>query len=465
MTLSISREATLREIESLFSPIALIPNKSNLDDFLKDMGDFVSEPLAVIQPQTVDQVSAVLRYANSRRIPVVARGAGTSLTGATSTLGGLIIDFSKNMNRILEIDTTNWYVHCEAGVVLDDLNAELKTRGFFFPPDPSSAPWCTIGGIIAENSGGMRTFRYGTVKNWTLALTVLLADGTVVKLGEPLPKNRVGYDLVHLMCGSEGTLALIADAWLKITPIPEDAEGKPPKKFMVFFSNWQDAVNSIVGIRSSRLIPNLLEFIDGEAMKAINDSFELGIPVHEAILFLEAAEDVVPKILAICNSNGCTGSYIEKDQKDGERLYSARALLLLGIKSLDSGVYNEDTVVPLDRLADYIAFVKLTAKKYGLKIPVGGHAGDGNVHPTIVFHKESPGSVASADLAFRDLCEHAISLGGSVTGEHGIGVQKIPFAKRQLLERNGPKTVELMREIKKLLDPNNILNPGKFLVD
>jgi glycolate oxidase len=463
---AIGRESVLRDLESMLSTeLVLTASRGSIEDYLKDMGDFPSEPLAIVQPKSVAQVSAVLKYANDNRIPVVARGAGTSLTGATSTFGGLVLDFSKNMNRILTIDTTNWFVHCEAGVVLDDLNAELKKLGFFFPPDPSSTPWCTVGGVIAENSGGMRTFRYGTVKNWVLALTVVLADGTVAKLGEPLPKNRVGYDLVHLVCGSEGTLAVITDAWLKITPLPEEAAGSAMRRFMVFFSTWKDAVNSIVGIRSSRLIPNLLEFIDGEAMKAINDSFELGIPVHEAILFMESSDEMIPKILAICNSNGCIESYIAKDDKDGERLHSGRALLLLGIKALDSGVYNEDTVVPLDRLADYIAYVKLTAKKYGLRIPVGGHAGDGNVHPTIVFHKESKESIASADLAFRDLCEYAVTLGGSVTGEHGIGIQKLPYARHQLLERNGARVIELMRAVKQIWDPSNILNPGKFLVE
>jgi glycolate oxidase len=376
MTATIGREAVLSGLQAIIDPeTILIPGKNSIEDYLKDMGDFLSEPLAIIQPKSVAQVSNVLKYANAQLIPVIARGAGTSLTGATSTFGGLVLDFSKYMNKILTIDTTNWYVHCEAGVVLDDLNDELRKLGFFFPPDPSSTPWCTVGGVISENSGGMRTFRYGTVKNWVLALTVVLADGTVAKLGEPLPKNRVGYDLVHMICGSEGTLAVITDAWLKITPLPEET-GAVIKRFMVFFSSWNDAVNSIVGIRSSRLIPNLLEFIDGEAMKAINDSFDLNVPVHEAILFMEASEELIPKILSICNLNNCTDSYIAKDEKDGERLRSARALLLLGIKALDTGVYNEDTVVPLDRLADYIAFVKLTAKKYGLRIPVGGHAGD-----------------------------------------------------------------------------------------
>ncbi len=466
MTFAKSRESLGSEIESLLGEdIVLRPDKSSFEDFKADLGDFASEPAVVVQPKTADHVSKVLKYANDRKIPVVARGAGTSLTGATSTFGGIVIDFSKYMNRILSVDTTNWYAHCEAGVVLDDLKEELKKKGFFFPPDPASAPWCTIGGIISENSGGMRTFRYGTVRNWVLALNVVFADGTKAKLGEPLPKNRVGYDLVQLVCGSEGTLALVTDAWLKITPTPEEEAGTPVKKFMVFFSSWEDAVNSIVGIRSSRLIPNLLEFMGAEALQSVDDSFEIGIPVHEATLFMEASDELIPKILAVCKSNGSVDNYIAKDEKDGERLYSARALLHLGVKSLDTGVYAEDAVVPVDRLADYVTFVKQTAKKYGVKIPLAGHAGDGNVHPSIVYHKESKESRESADLAFADIIRYAVSLGGSVTGEHGIGKQKLNFARDQLMERNGPKVINLMQEIKKLWDPNNILNPGKFVVE
>jgi glycolate oxidase len=439
------------------------PKSEKMKDFQKDMGDFESEPLLVVQPENAEQVSHILKILNKHKVSVVARGAGTSLTGTTSTFGGVVIDFSKRMNRILKVDTMNWYVHCEAGVVVDDLNEELAKHGFFFPPDPASTPWCTVGGVIAENSGGMRTFRYGTVKNWVLALNVVLADGTMIKLGEPLPKNRVGYDLVHLICGSEGTLALVTEAWLKIAPLPGGSVSAPVKKFMVFFSNWNDGVSSILALRKAGIQPNLLEFISREAMSAVNRAFDTKIPEHEAILFMESSLEMLSKIIEICKLNHSVDAYVGKDAEDDERLYSARALLLLGIKTLGTGVYNEDIVVPLDRLGEYLDFAKFTAKKYGLQIPTAGHAGDGNVHPTIVFDAESDQSRERANAAFADLINEAVQLGGSVTGEHGVGIQKLEFANRQLLERNGPKAVDLMKEIKHLWDPNNILNPGKFV--
>jgi glycolate oxidase len=446
-------------------PYVLTPQSEKMEDFRKDMGDFQSEPLLVLQPDGPEQVSAILKILNSKGISVVARGAGTSLTGATSTASGVVIDFSKRMNRIFKIDTTNWYVHCEAGVVIDDLNEQLSKQGFFFPPDPASAPWCTVGGVISENSGGMRTFRYGTVKDWVLALQVVLADGSLLKIGEPLPKNRVGYDLVHLICGSEGTLALVTNAWLKIAPRLGTQGNQQVKKFMVFFSNWNDAVSSIIALRSQGVQPNFLEFISKEAMNAVNQAFDTRIPEHEGILFMEAHVSMVEQVIKICSENGSVESYVGKNEQDDERLYNSRALLLLGIKSLGSGVLNEDMVVPLDKLATFLDFVKNTSVKYGLRIPTAGHAGDGNVHPTIVFDANSEESREKATKAFNELTYEAVRLGGSVTGEHGIGIQKLRLAREQLLERNGPKALDLMLQMKKLWDPKNILNPGKFITD
>ena len=452
---------TLKQLEEMLGQENVIrPDSKKALDYLKDMADYPSEPLVIVQPRSTEQVSKIVEYARKTKTPIIARGAGTSLTGASSSHGGIVIDFSKRMNQILKIDTVNWYVHCEPGIALDDLNDELKKKGFFFPPDPSSAPWCTVGGAVAENSGGMKCFRYGTVKDWTLALKVVLSDGSVVTFGEPLPKNRAGYDLVRLMCGSEGTLAIITEAWLKIIPIPEHTDER--RRMLIFFNEWVHAGKSIQAIRSNRVQPTLLEFIDSESMKAVNDGFALGIPVHEATLFIET-DSKVEEILEICKENGSVGSYVAKDKADEERLYNARALVYLGVKSLASAFHTEDVVIPLDRLTEYLEFIKATSKKYGLKIPTGGHAGDGNVHPVILYEKDSKESVETAEKAFSDICNYAIAVGGSVSGEHGIGEQKISFAEKQLSEHGGKNALELMKQIKRQWDPDNILNPGKFL--
>ncbi len=437
----------------------ILPESKRMEDYHKDMADYPSQPLIVLQPDTEVQVSKIVAFARKTKISVVARGAGTSLTGASSAHGSIVIDFSKRMNKILRIDTVNWYAHCQPGITIEDLNDNLEKIGFFFPPDPASASWCTVGGAIAENSGGMRCFRYGTVKDWVLAVKVVLSDGSVVKFGEALPKNRVGYDLVHLICGSEGTLAIITEAWLKILPLPKIKEQH--KRLLVFFNEWTDAGKAIRTIRANRIQPVLLEFIDKESLHAVNESFDLKVPEHEATLFMEVDSDL-SEILLLCDENGSTGNYIAKDEADGERLYNARALVYLGVKSLAPAIHTEDVVVPIDRLAEYLTLIKQISKKYGLRIPTGGHAGDGNVHPVILYDNNSKGSVEDAEKAFADICNYAIEVGGSVTGEHGIGEQKIEFAARQLEKHNGSEVVELMRKIKLMWDPDNILNPGKF---
>ncbi|MGI0078273.1 MAG: FAD-binding oxidoreductase [Nitrososphaerales archaeon] len=453
--------AITERLEEIVGPGNVVgPESKDALDYLKDMGDYPSEPLVIVQPNSTEEVSKIVEYARKTKTPIVARGAGTSLTGASSSHGGIVIDFSKRMKRILKIDTVNWYVHCEPGIALDDLNDELRKKGFFFPPDPSSAPWCTVGGAVAENSGGMKCFRYGTVKDWTLALEVVLSDGSVAKFGEALPKNRTGYDLVHLVCGSEGTLAIITEAWLKIIPLPD--QNKARKRLLVFFEEWGHAGESVQTMRSSRIQPTLLEFIDGESMTALNDAFDLGIPLHEATLFIET-DSQVEEILSICKEKGSTGSYLAKDEADEERLYNARALVYLGVKSLASAFHTEDVVVPLDKLIEYLEFIKKISKKYGLRIPTGGHAGDGNIHPVILFEKDSKESCQAAEKAFSDICNYAIEVGGSVSGEHGIGEQKIPYAEKQLSEHSGKSALELMKQIKRQWDPDNILNPSKFL--
>ena len=420
------------------------------------MAEYPSQPLIVLRPDSSDQVAKIVARANETKTPIVARGAGTSLTGASSAHGWIVIDFTK-MKKILKIDTVNWYAHVEAGVVLEDLNEELKKYGFFFPPDPGSTPWCTVGGAIAENSGGMKCFRYGTVKDWVWSVKVVLADSSVVKFGEPLPKNRVGYDFVHLICGSEGTLGLITEAWVKIIPLPQ--KNADHKRMVVFFDNWSSAGRAIQKFREDRIQPVLLEFMDRETMHAVNEAFEFGIPEDEAILFIET-DSRLADLLKICAECGSTGNYIAKDEADEERLYNARMLNYMGLKSFNMSLHTEDVVVPIDKLVDYLQFVKEIAKKYDLRIPTGGHAGDGNVHPSILYDENSK---EAADLAFADICNYAIKVGGSVTGEHGIGEQKITFAEEQLRKSNGKQVLDLMRGLKKQWDPNNILNPGKFL--
>jgi FAD/FMN-containing dehydrogenase len=234
------------------------------------MADFVGRPLLVLKPTNIQQVSSVIKLLNVLRIPVVPRGAGSSLTGASVSDGGVIIDTSR-LNNIIKIDKVNWYAHVEAGVVIDTLNSELKKYGLFFPPDPASSFMCTVGGAVAEASGGLRCVKYGTVKDWVLALKVVLPDGDVAVFGEPLPKNRAGYDITHLFVGSEGTLGMIVEAWLKLIPVPYN----PVSRMFVQFSTWEGANQAVMSLRRGMIQPNLLEFMDRDCIAAVNQKQRL----------------------------------------------------------------------------------------------------------------------------------------------------------------------------------------------
>ncbi len=266
----------------------VLTESSALEAFRKDMADFEATPAVVARPSTEEQVGRILDVATRRRVPVVARGAGTSLTGAVVLEGAIILDMQR-FNRILKIDPVNWYVQVQAGVVLDDLNQALRKEGFFFPPDPASSFLCTVGGAIAESSGGMRCVRYGTMRDWVLALRVVLANGRTVTLGEPLAKNRVGYDLVHLMIGSEGTLGVVTEAHLKILPVPS----VPFVRMLVTFDDWPSAGRAIQELRRRQVMANLMEFMDRETVLAVNAAFQTNFEEAEATLLVDLDEPLV----------------------------------------------------------------------------------------------------------------------------------------------------------------------------
>src|SRR5579885_3403518 len=382
------------------------------------MADFTGNPLLVVQPRTTEEVSKVVGYAYSKGIAVVPWGAGSSLTGAAIADNAIVIDMSR-FDKIIEINDVEWFVHVEAGVILDTLNNQLKEHGFFFPPDPASSFICTVGGAIAEGSGGLRCVRYGTVKDWVLALKVVLPNGKVAVLGEPLSKNRAGYDLVHLFVGSEGTLGIITEAWLKIITIPNE---KIVRMFAQFDS-WKSATKVIVEMRRKRFQPYLLEFMDGQTIEGVQG----------------------------------------KNEDESDQLYQARALSYLALKQQASGAQAEDVCVPIGRLEDYLNHVQVISKKYDVRIVIHGHAGDGNVHPLLLFDKNDPQSTANARKAFEEICNYAIEQGGTTTGEHGIGTQKVKFLRRQLEKHGGEEPLRIMKEVKKLIDSKGIMNPNKYV--
>lgn len=446
------------ELSTIVGPDYVLTAEADLEDYRKDMADYEAIPSVAVRPSTEGEIGRILKVAARRGVPVVARGAGTSLTGAVVLEGGIVVDMQR-FNRILEVDPVNWHVRVQAGVVLDDLNDALRKDGFFFPPDPASSFICTVGGAIAEGSGGMRCVRYGTMRDWVLALRVVLANGRVATFGEPLAKNRVGYDLVHLMIGSEGTLGIVTEAHLKILPIPS----VPLVRMLVTFDDWPSAGRAIQELRRRQIRANLMEFMDLETVLAVNAAFQMDFEQAEATLLVDLETPLVDKAEAIFRAHGARRFTRAASEEEAERFYSVRSHAYLAIKGLASGVQIEDVTIPIDRLAEYLALVKEVGSRLRLRIPTLGHAGDGNVHPAILFDREDPASRAAATAAFEELCRYAIRVGGTVTGEHGVGVQKASLMREQMRAHGAEEALRLMKRIKRVFDPKGILNPGKYV--
>jgi len=431
---------------------------SRLEEYSEDMAGFRASPAVAVRPGSEEEVRKIVALAGRRKVPIVPRGAGTSLTGAAVTKGAIILDM-RRMDAVLKVDTVNWYARAQAGVTLEDLNKRLEKDGFFFPPDPASSTLCTVGGAVAEGSGGLRCVKYGTVKDWVVALRVVLPNGKVSNFGEPLAKNRAGFDLVHLMVGSEGTLGVVTEAWLKIIPLPKAS----PKRLLLTYDDWRSASAAICQLRASRIMPHMFEFLDKETIQAVNKNLDLHQEEAEATLIVDIEEPSLSEAMEIFKRNRPSKILIARDAEEAETFYHIRSMSYLAIRGLGKAVQVEDIAVPIDRLGEYLMKVKETASKHGLRILVNGHAGDGNVHPVILYDEDDRRSRAAAHRAFEEICRYGISIGGSVTGEHGVGTQKAKLLREQLVAHEGTEALRLMKEIKKTFDPEGIMNPGKYV--
>ena len=453
-----SVESLAKALAKIAGPGNVITETSRLEEYAEDMAGFRARPSVVVRPASESEVAEIVRLARRTRVPIIPRGAGSSLTGAVVSKGAIILDIRK-MDSVLKVDTVNWLARAQAGITLEDLNKRLAKDGFFFPPDPASSSICTLGGAIAEGSGGLRCVIYGTVKDWVVALRVVLPNGKVANFGEPLAKNRAGFDLVHLMVGSEGTLGVVTEAQLKIIPIPE----VKTKRLLLTFDDWSSAGEAICGLRAAKIAPHMFEFLDKGVVEALNKKLNANQDEAEATLIVDIEEVSLARALAIFNASRPRKVVIAKDEEEAEALYQIRAMAYLAIRDLATGVQVEDISLPIDKLTDYLMKVKDVAAKHKVRIVVNGHAGDGNVHPVILYDKSDRKSRAAAFRAFEEICRYGISIGGSVTGEHGVGAQKAKLLREQLEAHDGKEALRLMKEIKKIFDPEGIMNPGKYV--
>ncbi|MFS0646096.1 glycolate oxidase subunit GlcD [Siminovitchia sp. 179-K 8D1 HS] len=422
--------------------------------------DYQSMPDAVVSPRSSEEVAKILALCNEYKTPVIPRGSGTNLCAGTCPVEGGIVILFNQMNKILEIDEENLTVTCQPGVVTWDLMQEVEKKGLFYPPDPSSMKISTIGGNLNENSGGLRGLKYGVTRDYVLGLEVALPNGEIVRTGGKLAKDVAGYDLTRLFIGSEGTLGVITEATLKLIPLP-----KTKKTMLVQYQDLEDAARSVSKIIANKVIPATLEFLDQPTLKVVEDYSRIGLPTDvKCVLLIEqdgerhSVEKDMMKIEEICKSENAYSIQIAQTEKEAEALRTARRNALSALARMKPTTILEDATVPRSEIAKMVMAINEIADKYQINICTFGHAGDGNLHPTCPTDVRDKDEMQRVKNAFDEIFEKAIELGGTITGEHGVGIVKAPYLEWKL----GESGIHVMKSIKDALDPNHIMNPGKM---
>jgi glycolate oxidase len=452
------------ELESIAGKDGVLHTPEDLAVYSYD-GTFEEHcPDVVVLPRTTEQVSRVLKLAGREQIPVVTRGMGSGLAAASVPFRGGIALSMTRMNHILEIDEANGTAHVEAGVVTGDLQSAVEKRGLFYPPDPSSLRHSTIGGNVACNAGGPRCLKYGVTGDYVLGLTVVLADGRILQTGGKLIKDVVGYDLNALFTGSEGTLAVITEVLLRLL-------AKPTVVYtaLVEFATLADASRTVNAILSAGIVPATLELMDETAIACIEEAMHLGLSLDvEAILLIEtdgndeqAVLREIEAVVEICRQCGARPVKIAANETERSNLWKARRSVSPALARKAPNKLGEDITVPRSAIPEAIRGLKAISAKHGLPIVIFGHAGDGNLHPNILFDKRDPQQWSKVEQMVAEEFALALELGGTLSGEHGVGMLKRPYMEKAL----GSVSLQIQKGIKQALDPLNILNPGKVFPD
>lgn len=449
----------MTKLSDVLHDIKVSTDPEDLICYSFDASGLESPPSAVVWPKYTEDVVKVMRYAYAHNIPVVPRGAGTGVTaGAVPSKGAIILSFEK-MNRILEVDTENLNVLCEPGVINGKLQRELEKVDLFYPPDPASMNFCTLGGNVAENAGGPRALKYGVTRDYVMEIESVLPNGEIITTGVKTSKGVVGYDLARLFVGSEGTLSIFTKIRLKILPLPEDVV-----TLLAAFRNLESSGEAVSKIISSKIIPRTLEFIDREAIQAVENYRPVGLPKHaEAVLLIEldghptAITKEAEKIVDLCQNLGAEIEMAE-DEDARENLWIARRAISPALYHIKPAKINEDIVVPRTKLTEMLKRLKKLSEKSGIKIVNFGHAGDGNIHVNIMVDKADKEEYEKGMGLIEQIFKDTISLGGTISGEHGVGLTKARYIGMEMSKQE----IEIMESLKKVFDPKGILNPGKI---
>jgi len=444
-----------------------IVGEENFTDTLEELVPYsydasvnVQRPNSVVWPESTEQVSRIVAFANEQKVPVVPRGAGTSLSGGVIAInGGIIIDLSR-MSRILEISIEDRYALVQAGVVCDDLNRKLAKYGFTFPPDPASSSVATIGGNVGTNAGGIKGAKYGTTRDYVMGLQVVLPTGEVMNTGSRTMKCVSGYDLAKLFVGSEGTLGVVTEVTLKVNPIPRYA-----MTAVATYDKLEDAGNAISQTMTSGITPSVMEILDRITLKSIRENTDIDLPDAGIMILAETdgytCEEVQAQmdvVLRILKENNPSLIKTAQDEKERLELWNARKSAYATLARISTSFVLDDVTVPISSIPELLVGIQEIAQRHGLVVATYGHAGDGNLHPQILYDAYDAEQVEKMERVEGDLFRLAISLKGTLTGEHGIGLSKADYMtlEHDLVE------MTLMQRIKKTLDPNDIMNPGKM---
>lgn len=468
--LGIRAEQGCKVEETIKKALIDIVGQPNFTDLLIDLvsysydaSDHDHRPEAAVLPTSTEQVSKILRTADERHFPVTPRGAGTGLAGAAvPALGGLVLDMCR-MNKILDIRIADRLALVQPGVVYADLEKALDPYGFFFPPDPASGNACTLGGNVATNAGGLRGAKYGVTSDYVMGLEVVLPNGRIMRTGSGCMKSVSGYDLTRLFTGSEGTLGVFTEITLKINPKPLAFNTG-----QAFFASLKNAGQAVTDIMHSGIIPSVLELLDENTIKVLRKYAGINLPDVMAMILVETdgyteaeASFQMTKVIEVFRKNSAIRIQKAESAESAEELWRARKSISSVIMNLGTNNVSEDVTVPISKLPDLLTGISTIIRNYSLPFVIFGHAGDGNLHPKIMYDRSDPDQTKRVGRAVHEIFKLTCDSGGTLTGEHGIGLAKAPYMELE----HERISLDVMCSLKRLFDPNNILNPGKMNLD
>lgn len=456
-------EMIIDRLRAIVGPSNITTEYEDLLCYAYDATFRESLPAVVVKPRSTEEISLIMRLANEYKIPVVPRGAGTGLSGGSVPFKGGICLVLTRLNRILSIDKENRVAVVEPGVITDDFHAVTEQMGLFYPPDPASGKTSTMGGNIAECAGGARGVKYGVTKDYVLGLEVVLPQGDVITVGNPIDGETGDYDYPLLFTGSEGTLGIITKIMVRLIPLPPYKE-----TVLAIYDQLEAAGETVSTMIKQGVIPTTLEIADHATINAVENYLAIGLPTDaQAFLLIEVdgiKDEVVRQIAIVeetCRRFGAVSIKVARTKEEIDKLWLARRSISGACGKISPTKISEDATVPRSKIPEMIKKVREIAEKYGIKMVIFGHAGDGNLHPNVLTDKRNKEEMARVEEAVAELFQATVEMGGTLSGEHGIGYMKAPFLKWE----TGETGYQVMKAIKKQLDPHNILNPGKMFTD